>query len=436
MVGRTVIGSAPAEEVQYNSLPPEARALNRLFRLVKNRPEWIHESLLCALEELPPSRPQQYCLRHMRDTLQNVSVVENEKITAFAMESIVFRAFLPDDDEEEEKERGGGHQPQDNDDDDAHSKTPSMTNESAVASLAMVSDSSSAGAQTIQSNSSDESLPVLPTNNNNKPAKCSIQGKTSTILDDSSPSMTVPNKSNAVTVVSELSEEDDSSLIKTVDQKPAAHDSAVASSSSSMTPQEFWATILESMHLQIASRTTTVWGRKKIYEIYRLSGPAAAHKSLEDIRRGIDEEFRRIFCGGDEEHRVYATKRNNRIYCLLNIGKPFDYHDERNRSSSGAKKKKKSNEYIFWITPGSPLLAVTASRAPSNSRFTRFVLTAIDLVLSENANLNAPNNGTCRRATLKVAHHLTLVLSWWWCVQVLLFPRGSEIGRGRNRPSC
>ena len=142
----------------------------------------------------------------------------------------------------------------------------------------------------------------------------------------------------------------------------------------------FWAYLLEAIHLQVVSRTTRIWGRKKIYEIYRLNGPVSHHKSLEQIRVDLLNEFRAIY--SDIECRTYGLQRlDGNIFLHLVIGPPFDYTDERNRSQSGEKKKKKANEFIFIVNPGSNLMAVTASRAPSKSRFVKFVLTAADLAL-------------------------------------------------------
>ena len=151
------------------------------------------------------------------------------------------------------------------------------------------------------------------------------------------------------------------------------------------TKQECWAYLLEGMQLQMASRTTTVWGCKKMYEVYRLSGPATTSKTLEEIREGIHKEFATLYCGSTQGHRVYTTMREGRLYLQINIGKAYDFTDENNRALRGNKKKKKSNEFTFWVTPGSALFAATASRAPSHSPYTKFLMVALDLVLSENS---------------------------------------------------
>ena len=160
----------------------------------------------------------------------------------------------------------------------------------------------------------------------------------------------------------------------------------------SISSKRFWAFVLESVHLQIASRTTTVWGKKKIYEIYQLSAPCVI-QFPDDVAKALDREFRAVFHGGGEDQsgcRTYALQSGKFTYIQLNIGKPYDFQDERNRSLSGEKKKKKGNEFIAVLEHGSPLIALTASRAPSKSRFLQFVLTALDAAL----NPNGGNSGT------------------------------------------
>lgn len=147
--------------------------------------------------------------------------------------------------------------------------------------------------------------------------------------------------------------------------------------------RKFWAMVLESLHLQVASRTTKVWGRKKIYEIYQLTG-AALIDDAEMLRKTVETEFRTIYHGGGEHQsgcRTYALKRGAQYFVSINIGMWFDLQDERNRSLSGERKKKKANEFLAIITPGESLVALTASRAPSRSRFSKFVLAALDAAL-------------------------------------------------------
>jgi hypothetical protein len=191
------------------------------------------------------------------------------------------------------------------------------------------------------------------------------------------PPMTTKMATTRAAVVSDTStagsEEDAESLIVVEDD--------------SFAEKRFWAVILESIHLQVTSRTTTVWGKKKIYEIYQLSGTSSLNASPGDIAKAVEREFRVVFHGGGEDQsgcRSYALSSGNYLYIQLNIGKFYDFQDERNRSASGEKKKKKGNEFTFIVEPGSPLVAVSASRAPSKSRFTKFVLAALDAALTTN----------------------------------------------------
>lgn len=152
-------------------------------------------------------------------------------------------------------------------------------------------------------------------------------------------------------------------------------------------PKTLWSTLLESLHLAVCTRTTKTWGRKKIYEVYKLSGgPVNVRgKSCYDIANMVNAEFRNIYHGGGEDQsgcRVYVQEYENMLYLQVSIGKPFDYNDVRNRSSTGEKKKKKANEFVILCQEDSDLIAVTASRAPSGSRFTPYVLLALDIVLS------------------------------------------------------
>jgi len=157
-----------------------------------------------------------------------------------------------------------------------------------------------------------------------------------------------------------------------------------------VTSKAIWARLLESLHLAVCTRTTKLWGRKKIYEVYRLGGgPVRVQgKSCHEIANIVNEEFRNIFHGGGEENsgcRVYCQEHESRIYLQVCIGKPYDYTDMRNRSITGEKKKKKANEFVIICEEGSDLMAVTASRAPSGSRFTHYVLATLEIVLSGGA---------------------------------------------------
>jgi hypothetical protein len=178
----------------------------------------------------------------------------------------------------------------------------------------------------------------------------------------------------------------------------------------SVAEKRFWAVILESIHLQVTSRTTTVWGRKKIYEIYQLSGTSSSslNSSPGDIAKAVEREFRIVFHGGGEDQsgcRSYALMSGNSLYIQLNIGKFYDFQDERNRSTSGEKKKKKGNEFTFIVEPGSSLVAVSASRAPSKSRFTKFVLAALDAALTSNSTATEIFNEGGSFQNVSLVHH-------------------------------
>jgi len=162
--------------------------------------------------------------------------------------------------------------------------------------------------------------------------------------------------------------------------------------------KQFWGSLLEAVNLQVTSRTTSVWGKKKIYEVYQLTAPSSLDDSIDDIRKAVEREFRTVFHGGGEDNsgcRTYAVSlESNSLYIQMNIGACYDYCDERNRSVSGEKKKKADYEFVAKIDAGSPLIALTASRAPSRSRLTKFVLTALDAALSKNAS-GTTTKGKC-----------------------------------------
>lgn len=178
---------------------------------------------------------------------------------------------------------------------------------------------------------------------------------------------------------------------------------------------------LESLHLQIMARTTTTWGKKKNYEVYnfpRPVRPVCGESGVLAVRNAVEKEFRASFRGGGEDQcgiRVYGMLRRmlRRIYSEDNdeeentasgeaenhsseeggtylflhlcIGKPLDLHDESLRASNGEKKKKRGNEFIAIIRPGTTLFALSASRAPSKSRYTPFVLATLVNALCSNS---------------------------------------------------
>lgn len=182
---------------------------------------------------------------------------------------------------------------------------------------------------------------------------------------------------------------------------------------------------LEALHLEVASRSPRVWGRRKIYEVYCMPRPVRTvgrgDGALKSVRDAVEREFRSSFHGGGEDQsgvRVYVLLRRvvpklwgkeakgsrgdlggegadpngeeedsagTYLFVHLCIGKPLDMNDESNRSRSGEKKKKMGNEFVAIMRPGSTLFALTASRAPSRSYRTPFVLAALVTALGSNA---------------------------------------------------
>lgn len=179
---------------------------------------------------------------------------------------------------------------------------------------------------------------------------------------------------------------------------------------------------LESLSLQVMARTTVTWGKKKMYEVYKLPRPlrpVGGEAGVLAVRSAVEKEFRAIFRGGGEDQcgiRVYGLLRkiaganledgieenhhegedekkndDTETYLFIHmcIGKPLDLHDENLRAPSGEKRKKKANEFIAILRPGSTLFALSASRAPSGSRFTRFILPALARALSSTSGISA-----------------------------------------------
>lgn len=182
--------------------------------------------------------------------------------------------------------------------------------------------------------------------------------------------------------------------------------------------RNLWSIILESFHLQVAARTTSVWGRKKIYEVYNLARPMqdiADAYSLPALRQRLETECRTIFDGVRSDAanhcRVYVTLQphvvesgnggngngnhpTQALHVQINLDKLMDLQDERNRSVSGEKKKKAEREFVALLVPGSNLFALTASRSPSRSRFTTYILTVLENILTETTNHYAKANSS------------------------------------------
>jgi hypothetical protein len=161
--------------------------------------------------------------------------------------------------------------------------------------------------------------------------------------------------------------------------------------------RRIWAVILESVHLQIASRTTKVSGKKKVYEVYQLTRPVLDFSPGQEaiLRPRLEAECRSLFkcyVSDDSHCRVYTTlqplsqlKVARALFVQISLGKHYDFQDETSRGVSGEKKKKHEKEFVAVLIPGSPFFALTASRAPSRSRFTPSVYTILETVLTETA---------------------------------------------------
>jgi hypothetical protein len=340
MVGITVIGDG---KLNAKTLPPEARALNRLCRLLDNSND-IQDALFDVLMKAPQT-PEIVCIRKLIATIiEPLKAIEYRKDRLFehklalGINIAIVTTFHNSDDELE-----------------------------SLATPATKSSSIRNHHRRIENNRSNERS---TTNENDRTSLDRKNHKIWSLHSDGD------SGKASVAIVSETESEGGS------DQSDIP-----------LTISAFWAYLLEALHLQVVSRTTRVWGRKKIYEIYRLNGPATSTKSLEQIRQDLQREFQTAYSG--IESRTYVMKRDDDGFLFLHlvIGKPFDYSDERNRAASGEKKKKKANEFIFIVQPGSCLMAVSASRAPSKSRFVKYVLTAIDLALATSEQSQGVKNG-------------------------------------------
>jgi len=192
---------------------------------------------------------------------------------------------------------------------------------------------------------------------------------------------------------------------------------------------DFWSNLLEAVHLQVSSRTTTIWGKKKIYQVYQLAGPAmpvVSAAALEDVRRAVQKEFLAVYDGSIDddvravrysECRVYATIRTEpvtAIWIQINVGRSLDLTDEVNRAVSGEKKKKNGTEFVAVVTPESPLIVLTASRAASRSPFTPYIVSALEATLTCSVVGGYASQGTCsavrnfltrRRSNCSIASH-------------------------------
>lgn len=344
MPGTTVLGES---SLTVSTLPPEARALKRFFRLLDK--EEMRTAMIDVLETHFSSNPKINGLKeNFKSTYDRLKLFESRKDRKFeqrlaqGVNAAVEFTFEDDHSLENEKHLEC----------DISLESPKKRARTTPASIP-----------------GDPSQDVLPIN--------SMGGND---LPTTSPNILIPQSFEA------RSTTNDQSIAVVTEASACARDQEETTKESryALTMKSFWTTLIEGMHLQVISRTTQVWGRKKIYEIYRLQGTAACTKSMEQLRQDVRREFSESYCGAypeDRDCRAYAKQSDGFIYLFLAIGKPYDFRDERNRASSGEKKKKKGNEFVFIVKPGANLVAVSASRAPSRSPLSKFALTAFDLAM-------------------------------------------------------
>jgi hypothetical protein len=150
---------------------------------------------------------------------------------------------------------------------------------------------------------------------------------------------------------------------------------------------ELWDSLLETVHLHIASRTGKTRGAKTAWTAYRLAGPTTPLST--NVAQKVQKEFTSIYDGSiddlDEnrsaavcsECRAYAVQRINSaggsdLWLQINVG----------RSDCPEKKKPLHAEFVAMIPTESNLVALTVSRAASRSRFTPYVLSALEAALT------------------------------------------------------
>lgn len=359
MPGTSVLGESTQG---VSTLPPEARALKRFFLLLDN--EALRVAMLDVLETHFSSNPKISELQeNFESTFDRLRSFESRKDRAFeqrlaqGVNAAVEFTFGDDDSLENEKHR------------------------KCDISLESPVKQPPNGHSSASDNFSGNEIPRNSTPN----VTGGLPFTSSNVSDLKSSDALAANNDQSVALVTEASVIAD------------ANEESSSESSPQLTKKSFWTTLLEAMHLQVLSRTTRVWGRKKIYEIFRLQGAVSCTKSMEQLQKDIRREFNKVYCGAypeDRACRAYAKQSDGFIYLFLAIGKPYDFRDERNRAASGEKKKKKGNEFVFIVKPGANLVAVSASRAPSRSHLTKFALTAFDLAARNPTEATIAQSGT------------------------------------------
>ena len=412
MPGITIIGdSRNAARNRPTSLPAEARSLSRMLRLLKS-PETAANALTQSVETLPPPSDvgQAAALFRVRQQVsQSIQEMREagwetladryaEYNMALALESVLQdpSAFVASSQTTKSSARQHNipgavafAEPEEADDDssaDASSVIPTNRN-----------SHNTMNARTVPSDSlslSPLSKDSHPSNDNRHAPKTSQPAVARRLLPLVSDSSTIE--------ASEASQEEGEARDTTTVATEPLEEQEEPEMGLSNAARYLWSIILESLHLQVASRTTRVWGRKKIYEIYELARPMqdTSTQELPPLRRRLETECRSIFDGilSDASNcRVYVTlqsivagstsdRNTQALHVQINLGNILDLQDERNRSVSGEKKKKAEREFVALLIPGSSLFALTASRSPSRSRFTSYILTVLENILTETTN--------------------------------------------------
>jgi len=182
-----------------------------------------------------------------------------------------------------------------------------------------------------------------------------------------------------------ISDTEDAAVVEEVEEESAEVDQEFPE-------KQLRANLLESLHLEVAASTTRPMGRKKTYEVYQLSGPAMPVSDMAKMRNKLQKAFLTVYDGSTDvtdrcaarysDCRVYATQRTDpkAIWIQINVGRFMD--NETSRPKSGKHKVKRATETIAVVIPESSLVALTAGRSASRSRFTQYVLSAIEGALT------------------------------------------------------
>jgi len=418
MPGISLIGdSRNAARNRPTSLPAEARSLSRMLRLL-NSPETaanVLEQSLATLLQVASSSHEAAALEKAKSLVhqtihqmraagwENLADRYAEYNMALAVESV-----LQDPESFVGKKSVGNGTP----------KKPNQSKNNNVPKTVALSEQSQEGdsitdassvvatgrnAHTLEVNDADLSASPFSLSTGSKSNE--QQQPTTSHLIAAKRQLALVSDSSTVEA-DEASQEDDFIKESTEETEESGNtDGAIQTHSAG----KLWSILLESLHLQIASRTTRVWGRKKIYEVYELARPVediGSPRELPLLRERLEMECRTSLDGvlDDGACRVYVTMQpllpniaaadsssskqpqQQALFVQISLGQLLDLQDERNRSVSGEKKKKAEKEFVALMVPGSTLFCLTASRAASRSRFCPFILTVLENVLTETTN--------------------------------------------------